>query len=622
MSSTFNISKRLLSTFVRRYTGRLAIGILAGLVAGGSLFGILKFSPGLVRPFESRPEQPGMVAEGGAPARSVRVDEDLDTVDRIAARLGLPRADADGRFSWQLMTLAIGGMLLFFLFKAAATFVNRYFLRWVGARTVVDIRNALFDCLQGQSLRFYGKTDVGQLISRCTYDTAIIERAIAGTVADLSRAPIEIFAAGAYVVLTALEQGLGEIVVVLFIGFPLCMFPVIILGRYVKRYTRRSLKRISNLVSRMEENFTGIRVVKAYNMEAAESARFQVLNDSYFAAIIKALRAELMMTPMVEFVGITLFCAFLVLCYARGVRLDQILPMGGAAVFAYRPMKQLAKLNVNIQRGVAAGERIFALLDTDTSLTEAQDPVRLSSFDDKIVFDQVSFAYEPDSPPVLADISFEVPRGSVVAFVGETGSGKTTVANLLARFYDPDAGRVLLDGHDLRDLEIAAVRGLIGIVTQETILFNDTIANNIGYGTPGATREQIEEAARTANAHEFIIAEQGGYDRVVGDKGFVLSGGQRQRVAVARAILKNPPILILDEATSALDTATEQLVQEAINKVMAHRTVFAIAHRLSTVKHADLICVLDKGRIVERGTHAQLYAAEGMYRRLCDMQLS
>jgi subfamily B ATP-binding cassette protein MsbA len=223
---------------------------------------------------------------------------------------------------------------------------------------------------------------------------------------------------------------------------------------------------------------------------------------------------------------------------------------------------------------------------------------------------------------VLSDIDLEIPRGSVVAFVGETGSGKTTVANLLARFYDPTEGRVTLDGHDLRNVAIADLRALVGVVTQETILFNDTIANNIAYGSPEATREQIEEAARRANAHDFIVAEPEGYDRVVGEKGFALSGGQRQRVALARAILRNPPILILDEATSALDTATELLVQEAINRVMENRTVFAIAHRLSTVRHADRIFVLDRGKIMESGTHDELYKAGGRYRTLCDMQFA
>jgi subfamily B ATP-binding cassette protein MsbA len=343
------------------------------------------------------------------------------------------------------------------------------------------------------------------------------------------------------------------------------------------------------------------------------------MNGSYFRSLIRALRAELMMTPLMEGVALLLAMAFFVVCYARGVQLSQIVPIGLAAVVAYRPVKQLAQINANLQRGAAALERVFHLLDSDTSLREAPRPVRLTGFTDRIVFDRVSFCYEPDVP-VIAEVSIEIPRGTVVALVGETGSGKTTLANLLARFYDPTAGRVLIDGVDLREVEVASLRRLIGIVTQETILFNETVAHNIAYGTPEATPERIREAARMANAHEFITADPAGYERVVGEKGFVLSGGERQRVALARAILKNPPILILDEATSALDTVTERLVQEAIARVMENRTVFAIAHRLSTVRHADQILVVERGRVTERGTHAALFSAGGRYRALCEMQ--
>jgi len=266
-------------------------------------------------------------------------------------------------------------------------------------------------------------------------------------------------------------------------------------------------------------------------------------------------------------------------------------------------------------------DRIFQVLDTDTALKEAAHPVVVERFRDRVVFDNVSFRYAEQGEMTVQGIQLEISRGHVIAVVGETGSGKTTLANLLARFYDPTLGRVLLDGVDLRDIEIASLRRLVGMVTQDTILFNDTIASNIAYGSHGVSQEEIERAARKANAHDFIVADPAGYGRIVGEKGFVLSGGEKQRVAIARAILKNPPILILDEATSALDTVTERLVQQAISEVMKDRTVFAIAHRLSTVRHADLILLIDKGQIVERGTHEELYGRGGRYRVLCDMQM-
>jgi subfamily B ATP-binding cassette protein MsbA len=494
-------------------------------------------------------------------------------------------------------------------------------MRWVGARMVCDLRNDLFDQLQRQSLKFFGKSDVGELISRCTNDAGIIESVVATTAADLTRAPFEIAAALAFVVVFSIQNQLLGTISVVALVFPLCIFPIIFLGRYVKRYTHRALERVSDLVSRMHENFTGIRVVKAFHMEAEESRRFSAMNASYFRYVIKALRSELAMAPLMEGVALVLGCAFFVICFAKGVRLSQIVPVALAAVVVYRPFKQLAQLSANVQRGAAALDRIFNILDTDTSLPEPLVPVKKSGFDQRIVFEDVSFAYEPAGALVIDRAAIEIPKGTVIALVGETGSGKTTLANLLARFYDPTAGVIRMDGVDLRDMDVASLRRMIGVVTQETVLFNDTIAANIAYGTQGATLLQIEAAARMANAHEFIMRDPEGYGRVVGEKGFVLSGGERQRVSIARAILKNPPILILDEATSALDTVTERLVQEAISRVMQNRTVFAIAHRLSTVRHANQILLLDRGRIVERGTHEVLYAAGGRYRKLCDMQL-
>jgi subfamily B ATP-binding cassette protein MsbA len=523
-----------------------------------------------------------------------------------------------GRDFMKLMTIVLP---LLILLRAGATYINSFCLRWVGSSVVRDLRDELFSRLQGQSLAYFGRCDIGNLISNCTNDTTVVENMIASTVSDVVRAPVEILSSIVFVILFALERHmLGSIMMMLFI-FPVCVIPVVVMGRYVRRYTLRALEGISQLVSRMHETFTGVRIVKAFNMEQRESDRFRTMNGKYFRSIIKALRAELVMAPLVEVIALLLVCIFAVYCHQRGMKLSEILPIGMAAILAYQPLKHLARIGPNIQRGAAALERVFGVLDVDTSLKQAEKPVVVRGFSDRIVFEDVSFRYDSESQPVLDHISLEIRRGSVIAVVGETGAGKTTMANLLARFYDPTQGRILLDGIDLREVEVASLRRMIAIVTQETILFNDTVANNIAYGAGDVGRMAIEEAARKANAHEFIAADSDGFDRVVGEKGFVLSGGERQRVAIARAILKNPPILILDEATSALDTVTERLVQEAIARVMENRTVFAIAHRLSTIRHADAILLLEKGRIVERGTHQELYDACGRYRALCDMQV-
>jgi len=444
---------------------------------------------------------------------------------------------------------------------------------------------------------------------------------ISHTLADLCRAPFEILVAVGYVIYFAIKNNMLETLVLVLFGFPLILLPMAVLGSLVRRWSRRALHRISFISSKIHENLTCIRVVKAYHTEEYEIERYRKVNQHYVKSVLRALRIELLITPSVECVGIFLIFVFVIYCFFRKIAIHEIVPLLVPFFVAYRPMKQLGKVQAQIERGRAALARMFSLLDTDFSLPLAADPVRKASFDDRVRFDHVDFRYGEGPELTIKDVSFEIPLGSVVAVVGGTGSGKTTLANLLARFYDPVAGSVSMDGIDMRQLDIGDLRSLIGVVTQETVLFNDTIAFNIAYGTPDATREQIIAAAKLANAHDFIMAQPEGYDRVAGEKGFALSGGERQRVAIARAILKNPPILILDEATSALDTVTERLVQDAINKLMANRTTFAIAHRLSTIRNADLILVLDKGRIIERGTHEQLYTASGAYRKLCDMQM-
>jgi len=501
-------------------------------------------------------------------------------------------------------------------------YLNQYCMRWLGARVVRDLRDDLFVSMEAQSLQYHGRIDVGRQISRNIADTGIIEHVINSAMAEASRSPFEIAGALVFMILFAHKNHMFDLLGLTVISFPLFVVPLVILGRRVRLWTKRALERISDLLSLMHENLTCIRVVKAFHMEEAEAARFRETNKRYFKTVMRAVRVELGIGPLMEAVGILLGCVFLVICFARNLSLAAIIPIGAAALLVYRPVRTLAKIVPVFERGAAAQARIFETLDLDMRLPEAPQPVRKSRFEKGIVFEDVSFRYAADGEPVISHASFEVPRGGMVAVVGATGSGKTTLANLLARFYDPVEGGVRIDGVDLRDIAIADLRKLVGVLTQETLLFNETVAYNIAYGSTDVTRGEIQAAAEKANAHAFIAAHPDGYDRVVGEKGFVLSGGERQRVAIARIMLRNPPILILDEATSALDTVTERQVQEEIARAMANRTIFAIAHRLSTIRQASLILVVDKGVIVERGTHDQLYAANGAYRRLCDMQFA
>ena len=373
----------------------------------------------------------------------------------------------------------------------------------------------------------------------------------------------------------------------------------------------------------MHETFSGILLIKSNHTEKREVRKFVLVNGRYFRTVVKALLWKLFMAPVMESITVTISLGFLVYAYSRGVSISQMFMLLAPAFLMYQPIKEITKIVNNLQRSMAAADRYFDLVDTTTALPEKPDAVELREFRDAIVFNHVSFAYEPGRD-VIRDISFSIPRGHMVAVVGETGSGKTTVASLLSRLYDVTGGEVLIDGRNVKDYTVASLRRQIGIVTQEPIIFNDTIANNIAYSRPGATMEEIQQAAERANAHNFIVSGTHplGYEEEAGEKGCKLSGGEKQRIALARIILKNPPILVLDEATSALDTVTEKLIQDALNRVMENRTVFAIAHRLSTIRNADLILVMDKGEIVERGTHEELLAMNGRYRKLHDTQFS
>ena len=633
-------------SYARKYWARLALGVLCGVLTAGTLvpmFGVIQ--PALQKverrdevkriseKEESRSEE--LVATARLPSSASRhsttdkqankILKEYGKIQQWAAKFGIDLQGDDEAMGLPLLFIIIVILPLVALVRLGLVFLNHYCLAWAGMKTVRDIRCEMLHHVLAQSMQFHGRINVGQLMSRCAGDPQQVQMIIQTVLQEIAQAPFEIAVSIGFIVWTAASNGMLSTLVLLVVGFPLFMLPVVVLSKVIRKWSRKALERYALVGSRIHEILTCIRAVKAYNTEGFEDRRYREANDLTLKATLKTLRWGLLVGPSVETVGIFLLCAFLVWCFVAGVKLSAVVPMLAPLLIVYKPIKQLSRLQVQIEQGRAALARLWSLMDVHMELPESTAPrlpssVSSPSFTDKIVFEDVSFRYDTAERDAVSHASFEIPRGKMVAVVGGTGSGKTTMSGLLSRFFDPREGRVTMDGVDLQDLRIADLRKLIGAVQQETLLFNDTIEENIRYGTPNATHDEVVEAAKMANAHEFIMSQPGGYARMAGEKGFALSGGERQRIAIARAILRNPPILILDEATSALDTVTERLVQEALANVMKNRTVFAIAHRLSTVRNADLILVMDHGVIVERGTHDELYAKNGVYRRLCDMQ--
>ncbi|MCQ2379959.1 MAG: ABC transporter ATP-binding protein/permease [Victivallaceae bacterium] len=648
--------------YAKPYWKMLTIGIVCGLLVGGSLFVGIVMVPRLVSVADHHPERHASPAaieisavlhDGMTEAeRTEAIDGVLNKKDddpqltklisqardtmrafhlpcRIVGtrvEISWPReysfdiVNPGGGVAWQIFALYGIVFVSAWFFKCIAKYLNGYCTRTVGLKVVADLRNGIMKRMLGQSLSFYGEMDVGNLISRCSNDTAALEDAISHSIEDLTSAPLQIIACAIALLTACREYNSFSIALILIIGLPLILVPMQILGRKIRRIYKRSFAKIADVISRMHESFSCIWLVKIYGQEEHEHERFKDANREYTRQMFHGLHLQLLVSPLMEFVTVLAAIVFLIYSYGDGITITQLSALLTPAVMAYRPIREFSKVVIMIQRTLAAADRYFEMLDNDRSLKESPAPVEMKGFNDKIEISHVGFDYGENK--VLDDVDLVIPRGSVVAVVGETGSGKTTLANLIARFYDVCSGSIKIDGVDVRDYSIASLRRYIGVVNQTPILFNESIRANIAYGSPDATEEEIVEAAKLANAHDFIVGGRHteGYDTIVGEKGFKLSGGEKQRVAIARAIVKNPPILILDEATSALDTITEQLVQDALNRVMTNRTVFAVAHRLSTIRNADKIIVLEKGHIIESGTHGELLEKNGVYRRLHDTQ--
>jgi subfamily B ATP-binding cassette protein MsbA len=516
-------------------------------------------------------------------------------------------------FAWAV----IGGYFV----KGLGSYFSTFLMTDIGQQVVRDIRDQLFRHILDQSAGFFVRSSTGSLMSRITNDVNQIQQAVSETLGDLLREGLSLIAFAA--VLFWLDWQLATVTV--FIA-PLAIHPLVRLGKRVRRTTRRSQEEMEHLTHLTAEAFTGHRIVKAFGAEGHEAHRFRRAAHELYRTNLKVTSTLAILPSLMELLG-GAATVFLVWYGTRQIAANalthgEFLLFVVAALMMYTPIKKLSRVNATFQQAMAAAERIFEILDTHSEVLERPNAVPLRGLYEGIEFQHVAFAYE-DRPgkPILRDVSFRVAPGEMVAIVGLSGAGKTTLVNLLPRFYDVTGGAIRIDGSDLRDLTLASLRSKIGMVTQETVLFAETIAANIAYGTPNASREEIEAAARTAHAHEFISNLPHRYDSRLGERGQTLSGGQRQRIAIARAILKNAPILILDEATSSLDAESELLVQDALQTLMQDRTSFVIAHRLSTVRRADQIIVLERGRIVEVGKHDDLLARPtSVYSKLYSLQ--
>jgi subfamily B ATP-binding cassette protein MsbA len=517
-------------------------------------------------------------------------------------------------------------VLIAYLFKGLGAYFSTYVMTDVGQRVVRDLRNQLFGHILKQSASFFSRRTSGQLMSRITSDVQQIQVAVSETVGDLLREGLSVI--GFAALMFYYDYKLALVVVT---GAPIVVYPLVRLGQRVRRTSRRVQEELAYLSHITIEAFTGHRIVKAFGAESHEVSRFKKASERLYRTNLKVTSTVSVLPPLMEFLGGVAVVGLISYGSNRigagGMTRGDFFSFVVAAFMMYGPIKKLSRVNTNLQQAIAASERIFEMLDTHSEVTERPGAKVLGPLRRGIDFRNVSFQYEDGSDgqlmkDVLKDVSFSAEAGQVIALVGLSGAGKTTLVNLIPRFFDPKSGAILMDGVDIRDVTLKSLRAQIGIVTQETVLFDESIASNIAYGSPQATASDIEAAARAAHAHEFIVTLPDQYETWIGERGQRLSGGQRQRLAIARAILKNSPILILDEATSSLDAESERLVQEALANLMRDRTSFVIAHRLSTVRRADKIIALERGRVAEIGRHDELLArADGVYAKLYAQQL-
>ena len=508
------------------------------------------------------------------------------------------------------------------IIKGVCDYVGTYLVNYAGYGLITDLRNSLYDRILRRSIAFFSRFSTGTLVSTVVNDVEKVQITLTIALAEF----LQQFFTLIFLVGVVIVEG-HRLALVLLIFVPFVIISAGKIGRRVRSTTRKGQDKLADIQNILHESITGNRIVKAFGMESWESRRFVAAARKLFRANLKSVAVQSISSPLMDIVGAV--AVALLLWLGRSTINTGAMTEGAFITFIiavfrlYDPVRKMAFFNNSFQQALGASQEIFRFMDEEDEIREKPDAIALPAFRERVRFENVSFAYTGPGgtePEILRNVNLETRAGEVVAIVGSSGAGKSTLVNLIPRFFDVTGGAIKLDGHDIRDVTLASLRAQIGVVTQDTILFNDTVRNNIAYGQPDVTEEAVNEAAKTALAHDFILRLPEGYDTMIGERGLRLSGGERQRIAIARALLKNAPILILDEATSALDTESESLVQSALQNLISGRTVFVIAHRLTTVRHADRIVVLEGGHITDSGTHEDLLTRLGTYRKLYELQ--